>query len=95
MITHVVMMKLTDKSPDVTGRVRDSLMALPAKIAQIRHYEVGINAVESARAYDIVLISKFDSLEDLAIYNDHAEHQAALVYIRSVLEGVAAVDYEG
>lgn len=95
MITHIVLMKLKDKSAEVTGKIRDSLMALPAQIPEIKHYEVGVNIVESARSYDIGLVSRFETLADLDIYSKHPAHVEALQYIRSVLESAVAVDYEG
>jgi hypothetical protein len=93
MITHIVLMKLKDASPEVTKKIHDLLMALPAIIPQIKHYECGANVVPSDRAYDFGLVSKFDSLEDLEIYAKHPDHQEALKYIRSVIEAAVAVDY--
>jgi hypothetical protein len=94
MITHIVMLKLKDRSRENAEKVRATLMPLRNKIPQIRHYEVGVNVVESARAYDVALYSKFDSLDDLQIYQDHPNHVEALKYIRTVIESSAAVDYE-
>lgn len=94
MITHIVLMKLKDKSPEVSGKIRELLMALPAQIPEIKHYEVGVNVVESARAYDVGLVSRFESLADLDVYSNHPAHLEALQYIRSVLESAAVVDYE-
>lgn len=95
MITHVVLMKLQDPNPEVTGKIRAILMALPSQIPQIRHYEVGVNIVSSERAYDMALVSRFDTLADLEIYSKHPAHLEALQYIRSVLVSAVAVDYEG
>ncbi len=94
MITHIVLMKLQDPSPEVTGKIQALLMALPPQIPQIRHYEVGVNIVASERAYDMALVSRFASLEDLDIYSKHPAHLEALQYIRSVLASAVAVDYE-
>lgn len=94
VITHVVCMKLKDKSPEVVSRICDGLNTLPDKIPQIRHFEVGANIIESARSYDIALISRFDSLDDLNIYATHPDHLEVLTYIRSVLEAAVAVDYQ-
>jgi hypothetical protein len=94
MITHVVMMKFKDRSPEVLNKVRDSLVALPAQIPEIKYFDVGVNIIESSRAYDVVLVSRFDSLETLDIYSKHPAHVEALQYIHSVLETAASVDYE-
>jgi hypothetical protein len=70
MITHIVFFKLRDEHRDKTTTLRDKLMALPDKIPAIKHYEVGINMIESDRNYDIGLISRFDSMADLKTYTE-------------------------
>lgn len=94
MITHIVMFKLDASVPDAAQMIHDKLMALPDVIPQIRHFEVGMNIVESERNYDLVLVSKFDSLDDMAIYQANADHQTALAYIKTVAQSVVVVDYE-
>ncbi len=90
MITHVVLFKLMPEHKDEATRCRDLLMALPATITQIKHYEIGLNMVESPRAYDFALISKFESLPDLEAYQVHADHQV----IVPMMESIISVDYE-
>ncbi|MDK3160705.1 Dabb family protein [Kamptonema cortianum] len=90
----MVCMKLKDRSPEAAALIRDRLMTLPAKIPQIRHFEVGINIVESARAHDLALIARFDSLDDLSLYASHPDHLDVLTLIRPALETSVAVDYE-
>ena len=70
------------------------LEALPGKIEAIKFYEVGSNIIESERASDIAIISKFDSLNDLEIYRVHPEHQKVVKLIGEYAEKVTAVDYE-
>ncbi|MFW5748333.1 MAG: Dabb family protein [Chloroflexota bacterium] len=94
MINHVVMFKLAQKDRATAQELHDRLMALPDKIAQIRHYEVGINMLETPRSFDLVLISRFDSLAALSEYQAHPDHQAVLEFIRSVTSSIVAVDYE-
>jgi hypothetical protein len=94
MITHVVMFKLLDRSPENIRRTRDVLTAMEGKIPQLKSLEVGIDVLRSERSYDIVLIAKFDSLEDLKLYNDHPVHQEVLRYIATVKDVSIAVDYE-
>jgi hypothetical protein len=94
MITHIVFMKFKDRSPEIPQTVKDKLLTLPAKIPQIKHFEVGLDVMHSERSYDVALFSKFDSLDDLKIYNTHPDHVEVLGYIRSVLDVAASVDYE-
>lgn len=94
MITHIVLFKLQEPSRETAEEIHDRLMALPALIPEIRHFEVGINIVESARAYDVALYSRFDSLETLRTYQDHPRHRDVATFIQSVTSGTVAADYE-
>ena len=92
MITHLVMFRFNDKG-DI-GKVRELLEGLEGIVPQLRSIEVGVNIVDSPRAYDMVLQTTFDSLEDLQAYQVHPTHVEAATYIRSVIDASASVDYE-
>jgi hypothetical protein len=94
MFTHVVFFKLTDRTPENVQKLREVLLSMTGKIPQIKHMEVGINAVPSERAFDVVLFQRFDSLHDLQEYQAHPNHQEVLKYILSVAATRASVDYE-
>lgn len=93
MIVHIVMIKLKEDRKADAAKVKKILDSLPAKIEEIKAYEVGINEIESARAYDISLYSQFESYDTLKAYNGHPDHQEALKFIGEVADKVAAVDY--
>ena len=92
MITHIVLLKLRD--PASGPELRDRLMALPAKIPEIRRYEVGMDVVHGPRSYDVALVSAFDSLDDLRVYIDHAAHQDVVTFINEITETRVSCDYE-
>jgi hypothetical protein len=94
MITHIVVFKLAENNPEHAQNIHDKLMALPEVIPEIKHYEVGMNIIESERNYDLVLISKFDDVDALNTYQVHPEHQKVVAYIKSVTQSIIAVDYE-
>ena len=99
MIHHIVMFKLSespggDQKERIKLEVKKRLEALPSQIDVIRSLEVGINVVEQVRAFDIVLVSTFDSLDDLEKYRVHPAHQEFVTYVTRVREKVASVDYE-
>lgn len=91
MIVHLVMIKLKNK--DDAAEVKKRLDTLPALIPEIKAYEVGINELESERAFDISLYSQFESYETLGIYGANPDHQTILAYIREVADTVHSVDY--
>ncbi len=67
---------------------------MSGKIPQLRHLEVGVDVLRSERSYDLALVTKFDSLEDLQAYQAHPVHVDVTKYIASVIESAVAVDYE-
>lgn len=94
MITHIIMMKFKPEYMADIAAVRETLMALPAQIDVIRHYEVGLDVIHSERAWDLVIYSKFDSLETLEIYDKHPAHLEAVAFLRPLRSHIASVDYE-
>lgn len=94
MITHVVQFKLKDRSPESVEKARKVLSGLESKIPVLRHLEVGKDLLHSERSYDIALIAKFDSMDDLQAYQVHPAHLEVAKYINSVKETSIAVDFE-
>ena len=98
MIRHIVMFKLKktqneDSLEGIKNEIKLRLESLPGKIDVIRTMEVGINVVTSDRAFDLALISSFDSLDDLETYRVHPAHQEVVSYIGGVKDQSAAVDF--
>ena len=81
MITHIVMWKLKEIAEDRTKAanaeiIKNNLEGLSKVIPQIKYIEVGINGDKgSSNNYDVVLISKFESFDDLEIYQKHPAHK--------------------
>ncbi|MFZ3382378.1 MAG: Dabb family protein [Candidatus Methanoperedens sp.] len=94
MITHVVLFKLKDRSPHSIEKAKDVLLGLKGNIPFLRYLEVGIDVLRSERSYDIALITKFDSMEDLQAYQVHPFHLEVAKYITAVRESTIAVDFE-
>ena len=98
MIKHIVMFKLKE-SADGMGkaeniqRLKSMLEALPAKIAEIKFFEVGVNFCDAPVACDLVLDSKFESKEALINYQKNPEHVAVANFVGKVCENRVVVDY--
>jgi hypothetical protein len=60
----------------------------------LRHLEAGIDVLHSERSYDLALVTKFDSMEDMKTYQAHPVHVEVLKYMTSVRESSVTVDYE-
>ncbi len=94
MITHVVFFKLKDRSPEIIEKTRQVLANMEGNVPQLLHIEVGTDILHQARSYDIALITKFASLDDLHDYDTHPFHEEVKVYMKSVVDVSASVDFE-
>lgn len=99
MIKHIVMWKFKEFAQGRTKKenlelVKSMLLELPNKIDFIRSMEVEFNINDKQGMYDAILISTFDSLEDVKKYRVHPDHVAISDYVALVREKRASVDYE-
>lgn len=99
MIKHIVMWKFKDfaegaSKMDNLLKVKSMLEALPEKIDFIREMQVNLNVNPKEGMFDAVLISAFDTLEDVNRYKVHPEHVKISSFVTLVKEGRASVDYE-
>ena len=92
MIKHVVMWKFRPGTEAERERFLEGLRGLYGVIPQIREQEVGVNRLEGN--YDAVLISLFDSPEDLAAYKTDPRHVEVSAICKAIRTDRAAVDYE-
>lgn len=93
MITHIVLFKLKDSSPEKVEEARQMLAGLWGKVPQLRSLEVGIDVLRSQRSYDLSLVANFETLADLEAYQVHPEHKVVVDYMNRVRESAAVVDY--
>ena len=94
MITHIALIKLVHANAETIEEARKILFGLEGKIPQVRHLEIGVNLIHSYRSYDLSLIAKFDSLEDLQTYNNHPVHVEVVKKLQGVRQSTVTVDYE-
>jgi len=95
MIKHIVMLRFKpghDKQ-DNMNTFRDLILELPNHIPVIRKLELGINYSKSHNASDQVLVTHFDTVEDLELYRLHPQHLTVLGYLKKVVSEVRVVDF--
>jgi hypothetical protein len=91
MIAHVVLIKFKDKAN--ANEAKRRLDTLPAHIPQIKHFEVGIDELNSGRSYHLSIYSQFESFETLGIYMVHPVHNEVSAFVDEMSEVVHTVDY--
>lgn len=92
MIKHIVMWKFRPGTEKEMNEFLTGLKGLYGVIPQIKEQEVGVNCVDGN--YDAVLISLFDSLEELENYKKDPRHVAVSALCKSIRTDRVAVDYE-
>ena len=83
MITHIVLFKLKDRSPESVAKARDALASLAGNVPTLRSIEVGTDVVHGPRSYDVAVVAKFDFVEDLEAYRVHPFHVGVGNYVAS------------
>lgn len=99
MVKHIVMWKFKDFAQGLSKqenlmKVKTMLEALPEKIDFIREMRVEFNVNNKEGMYDAVLISAFDTLDDVKRYRVHPEHVKISQYVALIKTDRASVDYE-
>lgn len=100
MIRHIVMFQFKEEAEGRTKAenvqiTKNMLDALPAKIPQIRSSSTAINAFYADQTnYDLLLISDFDSFDDLQTYLVHPDHKAVGAFMRPVRLSRSCIDIE-
>lgn len=95
MVTHIVFFKLADPTVENIAAVRDRLLSMRGRIDLLRHLEAGCDLIRSERSYDVALLTRFDSLDDLQAYQVHPYHANEVVpFMKANCSSIVAVDYE-
>lgn len=94
MITNNLLLKLKDRDRANIAQAREALLSMQGKIEFLLDLKVEVNIRPGDSAYDLILITKFASLQDLDAYLAHPVHVEVAKYIGTVLESGAAVCYE-
>lgn len=97
MIRHVIMWKFKenygeDNKDNIMSHVEKMLLALRPIIPAIRYMSIERDVLRSERSFDMIYITKFDSLDALEKYRVHPEHQKVAAYIAQIREAQAVTD---
>jgi hypothetical protein len=93
MIINNLLLKLKDRSPENITKAREVLLSMKGKIEVLVDLTVAANIRSGPAAYDILLIAKYNTMEDLEAYLIHPVHVEVGKYIAGVVESSASVCY--
>ena len=98
MIEHVVMWKFTDgegrTKEENCAYVRERLLALPAIIPEIKFMQIGRDVSGTDMSYDMMLVTRFESLDALHTYKVHPAHVEVASYVAKVKTARVVLDCE-
>lgn len=99
MIKHIVFWKLAEEALggsklENAARIKQLAEGLVDTVPFVRELEVGLDIEGSPAAWDVVLYSTFDSVDDLAEYQVHPAHQEVAAIVKQLTVERAVVDYE-
>lgn len=94
MIVNNMMLKLKDSNSETIAKTKDVLLSMQGKIEFLLDIKVEADIRHGKFSYDIMFITKFDSMEDMNAYLTHPVHVEVSKYITSVIENQVAVCYE-
>lgn len=93
MIINNLLLKLKNRDTDSIKKTQEILLSMRGKIDVLIDIQAEINIRPGESNYDIILITKFASLEDLDKYLIHPNHLEVAKFIDSVLDTQASVCY--
>lgn len=93
MITHVVLFKLSEPTPENLRTTAALLRAMEGQIPELLEIEVGIDELRTERSFDIALRTRHASWAELDAYQSHPVHEKVKEHMKLVLARSVAVDY--
>ena len=93
MIKHIVIWKFKENEEENIKKFLKGLNNLKTIIPEIKNMETGIN-INPKNEYDAILISEFETMEDLEKYKNNPEHIKVSKLCKSIRIDRQAIDYE-
>ncbi len=95
MIKHVVCFKLIDSSEKSKLLTKEMLLSMIGNVNLFTDIEVGTDFLQSARSYDVILITSFKSKEDLDAYQVDDYHKNVVKpFMHARIISSVSVDFE-
>ena len=93
MVRHIVMWKFNPGCEKEMEEFFAGLRSLPAQMDIIKRLEIGVS-INEKNNYDAVLITEFETMEDLNSYKNDPRHLKVSALCKAIRSARADVDYE-
>lgn len=99
MIIHLVFFNMLPEAEGASGednakKLVDMIAGLKDVIPEIVELEVGHDISRSPASFEVGLLSKFKTSEDLDTYRVHPAHQEVVAFLQKTTSDRAVVDFE-
>lgn len=97
MIKHIVMFRFKNVEINKREANAKSLIKVFSPLIElecVKSYRVGINISNSEFAYDVVIDSEFESVDDLNAYQVSPEHKKAIADASVYKKEKCVIDYQ-
>lgn len=91
MIVNNLLLKLKNRDAENIKKTQEVLLSMEGKIEVLLDIQSQVNIRPSQTAYDLILITKFASLEDMDAYLAHPAHLEVAKFIGNVLDTQSSV----
>ena len=92
MFRHVVFFKFND--PNDAPEACRRLMSMEGAVPSLHQIEVGIDCLNTARSWHMVLDTRFEDREGYAAYASDPTHLEVLSWLKTVIQESATVDVD-
>jgi len=94
MVKHIVMWKFKPEvTPAQQNEMKRRLEALLGVVPSLKTIEVGLDESKKPAAMDMVLLTTFNTFEDLNAYAIHPAHQKVVAFVKPLVLDRAVVDF--
>ncbi|AHV98761.1 Dabb family protein [Paenibacillus sabinae] len=94
MLINNLLIKLKDNSPEIRDRVRETLLGMRGQIESLAGIEVREDVRTGQSPFDLMLITRYGSMEDYQAYLTHPKHVEVSTFMQTVIESGASLLYE-
>ena len=99
MVIHLVFFNMLPEAEGASGeenaqKLVTLLRELPARIPEIVELEAGLDFSRTPASFEVGLLTKFASREDLETYRVHPDHQKVVAFVQKTTSQRAVTDYE-
>ena len=94
MIKHIVLWKFKENTENEREVFLERLLALNGVIPEIKNAEIKKNVNMNGDNYDAMLISTFDSIENMEKYKVDPRHLEVSSLCKAIRISRASIDYE-